>query len=421
MKWMHQHHHSRVGLQGIFAIALFFLYNAIHSRNTIIMWPVGCAAFTPTLRNPFVRTFPSRHIRRFTVRRETTSSSLSFPIDDMTGWTVDRILKESTRQLTVANVTEPDWSVQHLLADSLQLSWKTGFREILNEGSTIVTAEQARDFQIKLHRRLQHEPLQYILGQWDFLDYTINIKPPLLCPRPETEELVMRILDEARTVASSSSASSSSSFSSRPIRILDVGCGTGVIGLSLLAASTTPKYERYWNVGFVQAIDIDPVAIETSLENAVRILGGNNDDKQSQQQQGDGSLLSRYEPTLCSAEDYTIDDPEHGTFDIVLSNPPYIPRADMDGLSEDVRGYENDFALCGGEDGMDVIRIIVLQLRYWCHSGSTCWMEVDPTHPRLIEEWLSEESEESKTLGVVFEAGYQDMFGNDRFVKLRVL
>jgi release factor glutamine methyltransferase len=306
----------------------------------------------------------------------------------MTGWTVDQVLTASTLHLAAANVTEPDLSVQHLLADSLQLGWESGFRDVLNQRSTVLTAEQASDFHAKLDRRSNHEPLQYILGQWDFLDYTISIKSPLLCPRPETEELVQHIVIGHETTKAP------------PIHILDVGCGTGVIGLAL-AKQLFPN-------ALVQAIDIDPVAIETSRENAQRILGEKGLSSSS------SSSCYHYQATLCSAQDYRPDHP----FDIVVSNPPYIPRADMDALSLDVIGYENDAALCGGEDGMDVIRIIVHQLRHWCNSGAVCWMEVDPTHPRLIDEWLSQESE---MLGVAFEAAYHDMFGKDRFVKLRVL
>lgn len=296
----------------------------------------------------------------------------------MKGWSVPQVWEASLSYLVEAKVPEPELSIQHLLADVLDLDWAgCGFRTIPHEhGNTLLTEVQAQEYSKKLRRRQDQEPLQYILGQWDFLDYTVKIRPPLLCPRPETEELVMLVVEDT---------------TESPIHILDVGCGTGVIGISL--AEKLPD-------AFVQAIDLEPVAITTSLENADRILG--DEDRSS------------YQAKLCAAQEY---DPDH-PFDIVVSNPPYIPRADMAGLSEDVVKYEDDQALCGGEDGMDVIRTIVHQLPKWCHSGSTCWMEVDPTHPKLLQDWLDAEHE---ALGVAFEATYQDMFGKDRFVKLRVL
>jgi release factor glutamine methyltransferase len=300
-------------------------------------------------------------------------------VPDMTGWTVDRVVTESIIQLQAQNVTEPESSVSQLLAASLQLSWKTGYREISSRSLNSHTLQQyqAKEYADKLSRRLQHEPLQYILGQWDFLDYTVKIRPPLLCPRPETEELVMRIIQDT---------------TESPIHILDVGCGTGVIGLAL--AEQLPD-------AFVQAIDIDPVAIETSLENAMIVLG--NQDYAN----------SCYAATLCSAQDYQ----GNHKFDIVVSNPPYIPKADMVTLSRDVAEYESESALCGGDDGMDIVRVICQKLPTWCHSSGICWMEVDPTHPKLLKEWL----DENPSLGVVFEESYQDMFGKDRFVKLRVV
>jgi release factor glutamine methyltransferase len=327
----------------------------------------GLAAFGPRFSRVASRTAATTRWRR----------KLSTNNNDMTGWTIDKTIQESTKQLEEQNVTEPDLSVYHLLAASLDLSWESGYREIqhANKSNQVLTPAQALDFRQKLRRRLQHEPLQYILGQWDFLDYTVTIRPPLLCPRPETEELVMRIVEDT---------------TESPIHILDVGCGTGVIGVAL--AEQLPD-------ATVEAIDIDPVAIETSMENAKRVLGT-------------PAQVGCYKAILCDVQDY---EPDHH-FDIVVSNPPYIPQADMEGLSQDVIGYESGSALCGGVDGLDVVRVIVKKLPRWCNSGAVCWMEVDPTHPDLIKEWV-----ETSNLGVAFESSFQDMFGKYRFVKLRVL
>jgi release factor glutamine methyltransferase len=305
-------------------------------------------------------------------------------VDGITNWTVEQAIKYSIHKLEKGGVIEPNLSVRHLLASSLDLSWETGFRDIIDDRSKLqqqcLTSEQAQDFTMKLQRRMNHEPIQYILGQWDFLDYTITIRPPLLCPRPETEELVERVVAEMTTNISSS------------IRILDVGCGTGVIGLSL--AKRIPS-------ATVVAIDVEPVAIATSLENVGRILGA------------DPVEANRYAATLVSAADFSPVDP---VFDLVVSNPPYIPRADMATLSTDVVRYESEDALCGGEDGLDVVRTIIHQLPNWCRSGAICWMEVDPSHPTLIRDWL----DSNPDLGVQFESTFKDMFGKDRFVKISV-
>uniref|UniRef100_A0A7S0UKF5 peptide chain release factor N(5)-glutamine methyltransferase n=1 Tax=Pseudo-nitzschia delicatissima TaxID=44447 RepID=A0A7S0UKF5_9STRA len=304
----------------------------------------------------------------------------------MTGWTVRDALDESIERLTKKNVTEPDYSALYLMATSLELPWERGIRDLDNYKSssnglqsTLLTDQQASHLEKMLKLRENHEPIQYVLGQWDFLDYTIAIRKPLLCPRPETEEMVMMVAAETKK--------------SR-VRILDVGCGTGVIGISLAEILDEAQ---------VEAIDVEPIAVETSMENAQRVLKKDS---------------GCYQATLVSANDYTVEHP----FDVVVSNPPYIPRSDMDGLSEDVTRYESDTALCGGIDGMDVIKTIIRKLPEWCNSGAVCWMEVDPTHPKLIEEYLSSRENESEISerAVLFESSHQDMFGKDRFVKLVV-
>ncbi len=304
----------------------------------------------------------------------------------MTGWTVHDALDESIERLTKKNVTEPDYSALYLMAASLDLPWERGIRDLDNYKSshnklqsTILTEQQASNLEKMLKLRENHEPIQYVLGQWDFLDYTIAIRKPLLCPRPETEEMVMMVADGIKI---------------SPVRILDVGCGTGVIGISLAEILDEAQ---------VEAIDVEPIAVQTSIENAQRVLKENSD---------------CYQATLISANDYTTEQ----RFDVVVSNPPYIPRSDMDGLSEDVTRYESDTALCGGIDGMDVIKTIIEKLPQWCNRGAVCWMEVDPTHPKLIEEYLApkEGENEDSDRPVRFESKHQDMFGKNRFVKLIV-
>ena len=297
----------------------------------------------------------------------------------MAGWTVQEAIDKSTERLIQNNVTEPDYSVLYLMAASLELPWERGIRDLDGSSnsellSTPLTPQQATRLESMLQLREHHEPIQYVLGQWDFLDYTIAIRKPLLCPRPETEELVMMVSAELKH--------------RQGLRILDVGCGTGVIGVSLAELLKDVQ---------VEAIDVEPIAVETSTENAKTILQDRSDS---------------YQATLVSAGDFTT----QNRFDVVVSNPPYIPRSDMDTLTQDVVSFESDTALCGGDDGLDVIKIIIEKLPEWCNTGATCWMEVDPSHPKLIDEYVA--SRESDN--VSFEASYEDMFGKDRFVKLRV-
>lgn len=168
-------------------------------------------------------------------------------------------------------------------------------------------------------RRLAHgEPIQYILGSWPFHEITLRTDARALIPRPETEALVERILR--------------SECWARAEHIVDVGTGTGAIILALAHAArgTSRRFT---------AIDLSPDALSLARENAeqlgltsaVTFVEGN----------GAGALGSQ----VC---------------DILVSNPPYIASAVVDGLPGHILNHEPRLALDGGEDGLDILRQIIL-------------------------------------------------------------
>lgn len=300
--------------------------------------------------------------------------------------TVQEVVEKSIAKLQHHGVPEPDSSVHHLLAHALpDLDYQRGFLTVRSDetfgSNRRLSSDEYDMFQELLDRRLAMEPLQYIVGQWDFLEYTLYMQPPLLCPRPETEELVMMVVE-----------ASEKEKQKKLERILDIGCGTGAIGIAL--ADMIPDT-------FVTAIDIDPVAVHVSNNNAQRVLD---------------PAASRYQALECRIQDFSPDNDEP-LFDIVVSNPPYIPRLDMETLSSDVVSYESDQALCGGEDGLDVVRVILKKLPSLLRKGGSCWMEVDPTHPNIIRDMLLHKEYPF----VKFDSTLQDLYGKDRFVKLAVV
>jgi release factor glutamine methyltransferase len=348
---------------------------------------------------------------------------------------------------------EPNVSAAQLVALALSLPWDTGFCDLQRllqhrrETDTVtqyysesslslsllpqqrLSLEQSQLLSGYMQRRLQFEPLQYICGQWDFWHYTFVVRPPLLCPRPETEQLVQLVLDDIDVITWRQQQRRNDSV----CRVLDVGCGTGCIGIALAAAaspSSSSSLSTLANV-HVTAIDVEPVAVATAAENAARILARYDT-------AGTDATLStttappanafyhyesdRYRVAQIAAEDYTLNDDEQ-LYHVVVSNPPYIPAADMEGLHPMVRLYESRTALYGGSaDGLHVIRGIVQQLPIWCHVNAICWLEVDPSHPPLLQQWLqSEQRQRTNSKRVEMVSVHQDFCGRDRFVKLRVV
>ena len=196
--------------------------------------------------------------------------------------------------------------------------------------------EERRDLENIVKRLSQKEPVQYVLGQADFCGRTFSVAPGVLVPRPETEELTKWIIRDEKE----------SGFS-LPC-ILDIGTGSGCIAITL--SQELPQAQ-------VSAIDISPQALAIARENAKR-LGAAVDFRQQD----------------------VLDSPSKGQdsplWDIIVSNPPYIPSGDIPGLDASVRDYEPHMALDGGADGLDFYRAICAHWRSVLHPGSRLCFEV---------------------------------------------
>jgi release factor glutamine methyltransferase len=396
--------------------------------------------------------------------------------------TTIRTLKGDERYTTL----EPISSTVHLFAMALQLPWDTGYNQLLqivnqmessntnnnknNESNVtvlspsaslsslanrIVTVEELQLFHSYLERRMIHqEPIQYICGQWDFLSSTFQIQPPLLCPRPETEELTMHAIKDIRTAMIQQQRqlqllqqSSDDEISKPSFRVLDIGCGTGCIGISIAKEISQTV---------VTAIDIEPIAVQVSNRNAARIMAGNYQNRYMAHLIDIEQFGTQMKKLIHSQGNGTTDTENNLQYDMVVSNPPYILPSDMDTLEESVLKYESHTALNGGgTDGLDIIRTILQQLPYVANNNAICWIEIDPSQPKLIQDYVHTFNEHQKQLvsfeqcsilsnteivsnstatatantsnhaiktnGIRFLETIKDMFGHDRFVKLQVI
>lgn len=247
-----------------------------------------------------------------------------------------------------------------------------------------LTAKQLQCIQELCSRRLQRMPVQYILGEWDFRGLSLKMVPPVFIPRPETEELVEWVLEEVAQRPCAVGAQGG------PL-ILDVGCGSGAIALSLL--SQLPKSQ-------VIAVDKEEAAISLTHENAQRL-----------QLQDRIRIISL---DVTSEDNWTYLLP-WGPVNLMVSNPPYIFYKDMEQLAPEILSYEDPVALDGGEEGMDIItRILTLAPQLLNASGSI-FLEVDPRHPELVRSWLQSQP----NLHLSLMAVRRDFCGRPRFLHIQ--
>jgi release factor glutamine methyltransferase len=178
--------------------------------------------------------------------------------------------------------------------------------------------EQQAAYQRYIERRLRFEPMQYILGQTEFYGLTLRVTPAVLIPRPETELLVEAVLHRLPD--------------DLPLRIVDVGTGSGAIALAI--AHSLPQSS-------VTALDLSPQALAIARENAQA-----------------NALVGRIrflESDLLSAVAH------EALFDAIVSNPPYVPTEDASTLHPQVRDHEPALALYAGADGLGVYRRLIPQ------------------------------------------------------------
>ncbi|XP_058415431.1 MTRF1L release factor glutamine methyltransferase isoform X4 [Diceros bicornis minor] len=227
-------------------------------------------------------------------------------------------------------------------------------------------------------------PVQYILGEWDFQGLNLKMVPPVFIPRPETEELVEWVLEEVTQRSHVVGAQGG------PL-ILEVGCGSGAVSLSLL--SQIPQSR-------VIAVDKGEAAICLTHENAQRL------------QLQDRIRIIPLDVTLEGSWAHLL---PWGPMDLVVSNPPYVFHQDMEQLAPEIRSYEDPAALDGGEEGMDVITHVLALAPWLLKDSGSIFLEVDPRHPELVGSWLQSRPDLSLHLVAV----RRDFCGRPRFLHIR--
>jgi len=203
-------------------------------------------------------------------------------------------------------------------------------------------------------RLVQGEPLQYVLGEWDFRTLTLKCDRRALIPRPETEELVTRVLAFLRRRADAVSAP-------RPL-VVDVGTGTGAIILSLA--------QEFRGEATLIGSDVSEDAIALAQENAARC-----------------GLSERVKFVVMDGLD-DFDEPQ--CVDVIVSNPPYIARAVCETLDPRVKDFEPRLALDGGESGLDFYDRYLADALNLLKPGGAVFFEIGEDQGEALRKLLTD-------------------------------
>lgn len=219
--------------------------------------------------------------------------------------TVGAALRRLTHYLEENGIEAPDF-------EALQMLQSLGYSKIrILEGRGVLTQQQQEQLRQLASRRLEGEPLQYLLGEWEFYGLTLKVGPGVLIPRPDTETLVEAGLSYLKDRTG--------------CRVLDLCAGTGCVGLAV--------EQNAKNISALYALEKEEAAFFYLKEN-----------------------LAAYESRIMPLhQDGLAPGPEADRLDLILCNPPYLTGEDMESLQTEVR-YEPPSALDGGEDGLDFYR-----------------------------------------------------------------
>jgi release factor glutamine methyltransferase len=285
-------------------------------------------------------------------------------------WTVGRLLTWTTDWLTGRGSESPRLDAEVLLAfvrGCPRIALYTAFDVPVNE------EERAR-FRGLVKRRGDGEPVAYLVGNREFFSLSFGVSPAVLVPRPETEQLVVRVLDLCQTAGPAGQ---------RP-RIIDVGTGSGAIVVTL--AKRLPQAE------FV-ATDISSESLAVARDNAKR-----------------HGVADRIEFVEC---DLLGDPRAAGPWDVIVSNPPYVREDEFDALPRDVRLHEPRTALVAGPTGVEVIGRLAAAAAEQLVPGGWLLVEVGPSTAAAAEEAIAAQA------ALSLEPTLKDMAALPRIVQAR--
>jgi len=301
--------------------------------------------------------------------------------------TIKEWLRLASQKLS--NITPvPQLEAEAILASQLHLS-RT---ELFTRSEDTLSRETLVSLGSLVQRRFVHYPLQYITGKIDFYKNTFQVNDQVLIPRIDTEKLLELCIKELHNILSKHDELGLE----RNIRILEIGVGSGVIMISLIAEINdwlTLK-EIDSRVSFeIVGVDINPAAISLSRENLAKLVP---------------SIANAIKIRLIESDVYAKLVPNK--YDLIVSNPPYLREKESLSCQTEL-GFEPKEALVSEQDGMGVYRKIICNLHNFLHANGRLLLEINPlTLPELTQL--------TRDCGYVIRGKYNGLQNEDRFVKI---
>ena len=239
---------------------------------------------------------------------------------------LENTIKKASQILKNHNIQSHELDAQIILSDIMKIK-----REYLIANNEIIISEKIMEkYDIAIERRIKKEPVAYITGKKEFWSKDFIVNYTTLIPRPETELLIYKVINF---------------FKNKKINILDIGTGSGCILLSILKALNSSNGT---------GIDISAKAIQTAKVNSMNL-----------------NLFYRSRFKVFDLSKFNID-----KYDLIVSNPPYIPLKDIKNLSKDIVNHEPLVALNGGIDGCDLIRKVIYKSNYLLKRNGLLAIEI---------------------------------------------
>lgn len=243
--------------------------------------------------------------------------------------TYRQILQEAIRKLQKAEIEEADNDAWILMSEAFNISRTDYF---MKSGDECTDNARTELFDSMIERRVRREPLQYITGHAYFMGYEFRVTPDVLIPRFDTEILVEKSLE----------------YASDGMKVLDMCTGSGCIAISYALQCRERGYDNVT----VNAVDISSAALSVAADNAMRA----------------GVDINYIRSDMFAG----VSD----VYDMILSNPPYIPTRDIEELEPEVRTSEPVGALDGHEDGLFFYRILAAESPSHLKAGGRLIMEI---------------------------------------------